>query len=61
LTKKAVFQYNTSELDEEMNLPPLPEDVDADVFWADIEKEVITRGVIRGGPNPLKISVSYHR
>ena len=58
LTKKAVFRYDASNLSPpECNTPV----VDADEFWANIQKEIVARCLIRGKANPFQVHPSYHQ
>ncbi len=58
LTKKAVFKF-------EAGKAPVPEDtkptVDADQFWSDVHKDIIARGVVRGGNNPFRVPACYEK
>ncbi len=59
LTKKAVFRFPVNDVKVPANPSPT---VDADLFWADVQKEIIARGMLRRGEsNPFRVSPTYHQ
>ncbi len=59
LTKKAVFRFPVNDVKVPANPSP---NVNADLLWADVQKELIARGMLRRGEtNPFRVSPTYHQ